>query len=71
MLWIFHTKNSIFLFQGLASQVDKFVEEEVGVRQISHLSEKSFLQIQQYALVYPREKNDMNVMPEDVLIFLK
>ena len=28
----------IFLFQGLASQVDKFVEEEVEVRQIPHLS---------------------------------
>ena len=27
-------------------------------------AEKSFLQIQRYALVYPREKNDMNVMPE-------
>ena len=39
VLWIFHTKNSIFLFQGLASQVDKFVEEEVEVRQIPHLSD--------------------------------
>ena len=32
-------KNGIFLFQGLASQVDKFVEEEVEVRQIPHLSD--------------------------------
>ena len=104
VLWIFHTKNSIFLFQGLASQVDKFVEEEVEVRQIPHISDgnlrtlgfvtigsrqrlrsaaaawvpqviclcsfdchvlkKSFLQIQRYALVYPRKKNDINVMPE-------
>ena len=30
-----------------------------------HVLKKSFLQIQRYALVYPREKNDMNVMPEN------
>ena len=38
LLWIFH-KNNIFLFQGLASHIDKFVEEEVEVRHIPQLSD--------------------------------
>ena len=38
LLWIFH-KNNIFLFQGLASHIDRFVEEEVEVRHIPHLSD--------------------------------
>ena len=38
LLWIFH-KNNIFLFQGLASHIDKFVEEEVDVRHIPQLSD--------------------------------
>ena len=35
----FFTKNNIFLFQGLASNIDRFVEEEVEVRHIPHLSD--------------------------------
>ncbi len=35
----FFTKNYIFLFQGLASHIDRFVEEEVEVRHIPHLSD--------------------------------
>ena len=34
----FSQKNNIFLFQGLASHIDRFVEEEVEVRHIPHLS---------------------------------
>ena len=34
----FSQKNNIFLFQGLANHIDGFVEEEVEVRHISHLS---------------------------------
>ena len=36
--YAFFTKN-IFLFQGLASHIDRFVEEEVEVRHIPHLSD--------------------------------
>ena len=32
-------QNNIFLFQGLASHIDRFVEEEVEVRHIPHLSD--------------------------------
>ena len=35
----FSQKNNIFLFQGLASNIDRFVEEEVEVRHIPHLSD--------------------------------
>ena len=38
LLWIFH-KYDIFLFQSLASHFDRFVEEEVEVRHIPHLSD--------------------------------
>ena len=34
----FSQKNYIYLFQGLASHIDRFVEEEVEVRHIPHLS---------------------------------
>ena len=34
----FSQKNYIFLFQGLASHIDRFVEEEVEVRHIPHLA---------------------------------
>ena len=34
----FSQKNNIYLFQGLASHIDRFVEEEVEVRHIPHLS---------------------------------
>ena len=33
------TKNNIFFFQGLASHIDRFVEEEVEVCHIPHLSD--------------------------------
>ena len=35
----FSQKNNIFLFQGLASNIDRFLEEEVEVRHIPHLSD--------------------------------
>ena len=33
------SQKNIFLFQGLASHIDRFVEEEVEVRHIPHLSD--------------------------------
>ena len=33
------SQKNIFLFQGLASNIDRFVEEEVEVRHIPHLSD--------------------------------
>ena len=35
----FSQKSNIFLFQGLANHIDGFVEEEVEVRHIPHLSD--------------------------------